>query len=307
MDNNYCVYKHTAPNGKVYVGITKQEPYVRWGSGGKGYKQNKHFWNAICKYGWENIAHEVISDGLSAELAGDLEKQLILLYDATNPENGYNNTTGGENGFTLSERARRNASDATKKKWKDTTWRCKQMSKRNSKEFRDMQAENSRKQWRDDATREKMVIKLREKWSDAAFRKKQLDIFKDPERLSKIAKSLKDRWESDSNYRNKMQEVSQKRWADPNEHEKLSMRTKALWHDAEYREKHSGQNVRTAKAVLQFGKNGDLIERFPTVSEAEKKLNVPKAACHISQCANGKRKSAYGYVWRYDGTQEAMV
>lgn len=28
-DNNYYVYKHTTPNGKVYVGITKQNPNRR--------------------------------------------------------------------------------------------------------------------------------------------------------------------------------------------------------------------------------------------------------------------------------------
>lgn len=26
--NNYCVYKHTSPSGKVYVGITKLKPKV---------------------------------------------------------------------------------------------------------------------------------------------------------------------------------------------------------------------------------------------------------------------------------------
>ena len=27
--NNYCVYKHTSPSGKVYVGITKLKPKYR--------------------------------------------------------------------------------------------------------------------------------------------------------------------------------------------------------------------------------------------------------------------------------------
>lgn len=34
--NNYCVYKHTSPSGKVYVGITKLKPKYRWNNG-KGY------------------------------------------------------------------------------------------------------------------------------------------------------------------------------------------------------------------------------------------------------------------------------
>lgn len=31
--NNYCVYKHTSPSGKVYAGITKLKPKYRWNNG----------------------------------------------------------------------------------------------------------------------------------------------------------------------------------------------------------------------------------------------------------------------------------
>ena len=34
---NFIVYKHTSPNGKVYIGITKQNPKQRWGNG-SGYR-----------------------------------------------------------------------------------------------------------------------------------------------------------------------------------------------------------------------------------------------------------------------------
>ncbi len=41
MDNKkYCVYMHTAPNGKVYIGITSQKPSQRFGRG-RGYWHNK--------------------------------------------------------------------------------------------------------------------------------------------------------------------------------------------------------------------------------------------------------------------------
>lgn len=33
----WVVYKHTFPNGKVYIGITGQEPYKRW-KYGNGYE-----------------------------------------------------------------------------------------------------------------------------------------------------------------------------------------------------------------------------------------------------------------------------
>lgn len=29
--NNYKVYIHKFPNGKAYIGITRQEPKLRWG------------------------------------------------------------------------------------------------------------------------------------------------------------------------------------------------------------------------------------------------------------------------------------
>lgn len=29
----YCVYKHTSPSGKVYIGITVQNPLYRWNKG----------------------------------------------------------------------------------------------------------------------------------------------------------------------------------------------------------------------------------------------------------------------------------
>ena len=91
----YCVYKHTTPSGKVYIGITCQKPEYRWDNG-NGYKQNGHFFNAINKYGWENIAHEILIDGLTREQACALEMQLIKAYESTNPKKGYNGTLGGE-------------------------------------------------------------------------------------------------------------------------------------------------------------------------------------------------------------------
>lgn len=91
---NYKVYKHTAPNGKVYIGITMNEPKRRW-QGGAGYKDHPHFYNAINKYGWENIKHEVLFDGLTKEEAEAKEIELIAAYNATNREYGYNVANGG--------------------------------------------------------------------------------------------------------------------------------------------------------------------------------------------------------------------
>lgn len=98
MDNNYCVYRHTTPNGKVYIGITCRKPRERWGVTGNRYKSNKHFYSAIQKYGWNNIKHEILYDGLTAEQAENYEKWFIFVHNSSDREFGYNNTLGGEHG-----------------------------------------------------------------------------------------------------------------------------------------------------------------------------------------------------------------
>lgn len=93
---SYLVYKHTAPNGKVYVGLTsKSNPNDRW-LDGKGYVDSPYFYRAILKYGWDNIDHEILASDLSCEDACQLEIDLIAFYDSTNPLKGYNIAKGGQ-------------------------------------------------------------------------------------------------------------------------------------------------------------------------------------------------------------------
>lgn len=91
----YYVYKHTLPNDKVYIGITKQNPNRRWRNG-HGYQDSPLFFNAILKYGWINIQHEILKEGLSFEEANSLEKEYIKLYKSNNRDFGYNITSEGE-------------------------------------------------------------------------------------------------------------------------------------------------------------------------------------------------------------------
>lgn len=103
MENNYCVYKHTTPSGKVYIGLTSRPPKERW-KGGYGYKKsNPHFWSAIQKYGWDNIKHEILLSGLSKQQASEFEKMYICLYNSADRRYGYNKTYGGENGAKPTE------------------------------------------------------------------------------------------------------------------------------------------------------------------------------------------------------------
>ena len=106
--DNYTVYKHTSPNGKVYIGITCQPTKARW-KNGKGYKNNDYFYNAILKYGWENFRHEVLFYGLTKKVACEKEIELIAHYRSNQFAYGYNKSTGGEftaSGVTKSDETR---------------------------------------------------------------------------------------------------------------------------------------------------------------------------------------------------------
>lgn len=90
----YSIYKLTSPNGKIYIGATKQNPLQRWNSG-KGYKQNKELYGDVLRYGWESFKREILYSGISKEDAAQKEIELIALFDSTN--SGYNKSTGGTN------------------------------------------------------------------------------------------------------------------------------------------------------------------------------------------------------------------
>lgn len=87
----YSIYMHRNKiNKKVYIGITKQTPEVRWGKNGSKYKRHKHFWNSIQMYGWDNFEHLILTKVSSQKEAEKLEKLLIKRYKATNRQYGYN-------------------------------------------------------------------------------------------------------------------------------------------------------------------------------------------------------------------------
>lgn len=94
-DAIYSVYLHIFPNDKKYVGITSKKPLHRWGSHGQGYKRQSLIWNAICKYGWDNIQHIILYTNKTEEEAFQIEQDLIQLFNTKNP-NGYNIDDGGK-------------------------------------------------------------------------------------------------------------------------------------------------------------------------------------------------------------------
>jgi len=92
MEKLYCVYEHVFPNGKKYIGISS-DAEKRWRNG-KGYETQGKIANAINKYGWDNVKHNIIVDGITKKQAETLEKYLIA--ELHTIDNGYNTSTGGK-------------------------------------------------------------------------------------------------------------------------------------------------------------------------------------------------------------------
>lgn len=102
----YTLYQHKNKiNNKIYIGITMQNPYKRFGSNGSNYKSSPYFYNAIQKYGWGNFEHNILFENLTKAEACLKEKELIKTYDSMNRKLGYNSTSGGEM-FEISEEIR---------------------------------------------------------------------------------------------------------------------------------------------------------------------------------------------------------
>lgn len=102
---------YTFPNGKRYIGKTKRSLSKRQGSFFNGYKHCTLLWNAIQKYGIENIKQEILFENdMTDESASRIEQSCILMFKTNanrfnNPSYGYNLTDGGDglSGWTPNE------------------------------------------------------------------------------------------------------------------------------------------------------------------------------------------------------------
>lgn len=131
--NNWTLYEHISPSGKIYVGITSKRATLRWGNDGsrylfkaKGKFVHPYFAQAIIKYGWNNFKHNIIASNLGEMTAKNMEKDLIAFNKAKGIS--YNITDGGdgrlgttfnhseESKHLISINHRRVQTEATKKK-----------------------------------------------------------------------------------------------------------------------------------------------------------------------------------------------
>lgn len=227
MKNNYCVYIHILPNGKVYIGITNKKPEERWHNG-RGYNKNKAFFSAIIYYGWANIKHEILYKNLSEEEASQKEAELIKKFHADEIEYGFNVQTGGVRGFTHNEEARKKIAETSRLHWQDPEYRKKvhdsQVIAQSKEEVKKKKSECAKERYHNDKEyREKLIESARLRMNDPIIKEEYR------RRSKKMWESLEFR----------------KQWA----------------------EKMGGANNPTARAVDQYTLDGLFIKRYSTCKE----------------------------------------
>lgn len=275
MSNNISIYRHIFPNGKVYIGQTCQKPEYRW-SNGKGYKSSPFIFNAINKYGWDTIKHEVLFTGLDQLNADIIEGDLIYYYKQI--DKSYNLATGGKvnKGWKLSEeqieKIRQASTGRTHSSEAKEKIRLSKLGEKNPNFGKPPSKE----------TREKISKAMKGKGTKKV---KQID----PEsgEVVKIWDSQTEVCEfyngnpgliSDAIRRNSLTKGYYWKFEDDN--------TPLI-------KKKNPLN----KEIEQIDKNTlEVIKVWDSLSEVKRQLNI--SASNISNVCKGKRKTAGGFIWR---------
>ena len=277
-ENNYKVYKHTTPNGKVYIGITCQDPQKRWGYG-CNYKNQRYFSTAIKKYGWDNITHEILYDNLSQEEAEDKEVELIAKYKSNNREFGYNIANGGKSRGMVSEETKKRISEFQKGK-KPSEYMLQRAREVNtgricSEETKQkIRNKNLGRKVSDDAKRKMSASHTGKKLSETTKRK--------------LSESVRKSWT----------EQRRKEFGEKHKGEKCIFYGKK-WTPEEILElqiKNRGINSVLSKKVGQFDKEGNLIKIYGSCREAGRAGYKHSA---ISAVCRGEKHTHKGFVWKY--------
>lgn len=152
-NTSWQVYRHISPSGKVYIGITSRKNVKNRWRYGSGYASCWYFRNAIDKYGWNNITHEILLKDISESEAKYAEKYLIRWYKMQNIS--YNLTDGGDGwlgychtdeskqkmrkaklGTKASEATRRKQSESHKGKFGKKGWHHTEESRQKMSQYR---------------------------------------------------------------------------------------------------------------------------------------------------------------------------
>ena len=279
------IYVHTTPSGKKYIGMTSRKAKKRWRNG-SGYINCTRFYNAIQKYGWNNITHEILEDNLSFEEAELKEKYYIEKYKTYDENYGYNMTVGGlgSNGFKLPDEKKKELS--------------KKRQGSNAVGYGFFPSDITKKKMRDSAKGKIFSDKSRKKMSNEKIKtvyQYDLDgnLLNVYESAIQAADSLNiNRGNLCSCCRRVVKSAGGYFWS----YEKIDNPTiiKNHLNGIEKLPKISGRNE---KPIYKLNFCGEVIERYESIKEASVDTGIP--AQEISQACKNNNKVTREFKWRY--------
>ena len=285
-DKTYTVYRHTAPNGKMYVGVTSQPLQKRW-LNGYGYTRSTHFFNAIQKYGWDNIKHEVLLEGLSKGEASLAEKLFIGYWDLTNRDKGYNIKEGGVSNARHSQETKDKISKANKGKCHTDEAKLKMSIARRGKPGTNLGKPRSQE------TKAKISKALMERIISEETRQKMSDAQKRREHP---------RGRDNHMYGKKASKATREKLSFARKGKKLSEQhkrniSKSLMgnNNPNYEKRGKKHYASVPLICLDTGVIYYSLSDVVRLLGYLKGINVP----NISDCCRGKQQTAGGYRWKY--------
>jgi hypothetical protein len=268
------IYKYTFPDGKVYIGQTRNpEKRKRDHIDPKIGPTNKGFWEAYQRFGTYEyeVIREIESDNEDEliDLLNRWESGYIYQYKADNPQFGYNRTSYGTVGRKTNVVIKRvynliredffNSEMAVLESASKKIWRTKQP-----------------------LTEEELYL-VTEKYPDELWfgRLKSFDF-----------KNLR------------KNRITEKIGFDLEEH--LGFLRGAIWECSQYiaaqyvREygKQIIDDLQSARTIVQIDKEGNVVREFSSFLEICQAFNVLRAD-NVRNVLKGKQKSAYGFFWKY--------
>lgn len=285
MESNYKVYIHKFPNNKVYIGITCQKVYKRWKN---RYIGCPRMYNAIKKYGWENIEHKVLFDNLTKEEAEQKEIELIRDYKSNQKQYGYNIENGGshrgKHNIETIEKIKKSNSSKTFFKKETIPWNkglpMSEESKKKmieaktgvklTKEHKKKISEGNKGKHRNQETIEKMINTKKEHYPNGFHHSK--------ETIEKI----------------RQKNLGKKRSIDAKLKQSLSMKSK---YEKGYISPSKGRKAYNRKPIVQLDLENNFVREWDCISDASKYYGINPS--RIILVLKGKRKKTNGYKWLY--------
>lgn len=313
MEEKYYVYKHIFPNKKIYIGITYQQPEKRWNYG-HGY-DNTVVGNAIKKYGWKNVKHEILFENLTKEEAEQKEIELIALYKSNQGEYGYNIANGGNHYGKFSEEAKQKISEANKGEkngmYGKPAWN---KGKPNSLETRKKISAANKGKTLSQEHKNKIIKANKERFlkgfsykgiaREHIIETAKKNIKKAQEKLRKPILKYSLNGDFIEEY------ISITEACKKNNVDIANVSAVCLGHNQQktcggfiWKYKDDSKKIEPTikgrhKNILQYDKQGNFIKKWFSISSASKELKI--SATQILKCCKHNGKTAGGYVWIYE-------